>query len=114
MAGAPGCPSIADLQASGLKARVFVHELSRCRPGAGLDYLAAVRGEWAPVAADHGHSPVGLYEVLLTDTEVMTIWATDPASHCDLMRGADGTDERIAKWRDVSRVSSSPTGARSS
>lgn len=104
MVGAPGCPSIAELKADGLNARVFVHELSRCRPGAALEYLAAVRDEWQPVAADHGHSLVGLYEVLLTDTEVMTIWATDPSAHCDLMRATvEGTDERIAKWRTRAR-----------
>ncbi len=104
MAGAPGCPSLADLRASGLQASVFVHELSQCRPGAAADYLAAVREEWAPVVADYGHSVVGLYEVLLTDREVMTIWAADPQSHCDLMAASvEGTDDRIAKWRARSR-----------
>jgi len=105
MAGAPGCPSLADLTASGLTASVFVHELSRCRAGAALDYLAAVREEWAPVLADHGHTPVGLYEVLLTDREVMTIWATDPSAHCALMAAeVEGTDDRIARWRERART----------
>ncbi len=104
MAGAPGCPSLAELRAGGVRASVFVHELSRCRAGAALDYLAAVREEWQPVIADYGHRPVGLYEVLLTDREVLTIWATDPTSHCALQQAAtEGTDERIAAWRGRAR-----------
>ena len=104
MAGAPGSPTIADLRASGVTGSVFVHELSRCKPGAALDYLAAVREEWAPIAAEYGHIPVGLYEVLLTDTEVMTIWAASPQAHCDLMAAAtEGTDDRVARWRARAR-----------
>ena len=104
LAGAPGCPSLADLRADDVHASVFVHELSRCRAGAALDYLAAVRDEWQPVLADYGHRPVGLYEVLLTDREVLTIWGTDPASHCALQRAAaEASDDRVARWRAHAR-----------
>lgn len=104
MAGAPGCPSMADLYDAGIRASVFVHELSRCRPGVALDYLAAVRDEWAPVLADYGHQLVGSYEVLLTDVEVMTIWATGSDGHCRLMEAAtEGTDPRIPAWRARAR-----------
>jgi hypothetical protein len=104
MAGAPGCPSLAELRAADVRAPVFVHELSRCRAGAALDYLAVVRDEWRPVLADYGHTLVGLYEVLLTDREVLTIWATDPARHCELQRAsAQHDDERIARWRARAR-----------
>jgi hypothetical protein len=35
---------------------------------------------------------------------VLTIWATDPASHCALQRaGAEGTDDRIGRWRARAR-----------
>lgn len=104
LAGAPGCPSMADLAAAGTQGSVFVHELSKCRPGVALDYLAAVRDEWAPIAADYGHHLVGAYEVLLTDTEVMTIWATGTEDHCRLMEAAtEATDQRIAAWRARAR-----------
>ncbi len=104
MAGAPGCPSLAELRDGGVRAPVFVHELSRCRAGAALDYLGAVREQWQPVLADYGHRVVGLYEVLLTDREVLTIWATDPASHCQLQQASvEGTDDRIATWRARAR-----------
>ncbi len=104
LAGAPGCPSLSDLRDGDVHASVFVHELSRCRAGAGLEYLAAVRAEWQPVLADYGHHLVGLYEVLLTDREVLTIWATDPASHCTLQQAAtERTDDRITRWRDRAR-----------
>jgi hypothetical protein len=101
---APGCPSLAELRTSGVTGSVFVHELSEVRPGAALDYLAAVRESRLPLLADYGHELVGLYEVLMTDVEVLTIWATDPAGHAALMRAADdGSDARLARWRDEAR-----------
>jgi hypothetical protein len=104
LAGAPGCPSLAELREQQVRAPVFVHELSRCRAGAALDYLGAVREEWQPVLADYGHTVVGLYEVLLTDREVLTIWATDPASHCTLHQAdVERTDDRISRWRTRAR-----------
>jgi hypothetical protein len=104
LGAAPGCPTIASLRREGVTGSVFVHELSECRPGAALEYLAAVRQEWAPVMRDYGHTPVGLYEVMMTDTEVMTIWATDPEGHEALGRAIDGgTDPRIERWRAMAR-----------
>jgi hypothetical protein len=105
LGAAPGCPSLAELRAGGVSGSVFVHEISEVRPGAALDYLAAVRDERAPLLADHGHALVGLYEVLMGDTEVVTIWATDPAGHEALMRAADaGDDERFLRWQEQARA----------
>jgi len=105
LGGAPGCPSLAELRANGVTGSVFVHEISEVRPGAALDYLASVREFRAPLLADHGHTLVGLYEVLLTDVEVVTIWATDAAGHESLMRAADeGTDERLGRWHEQARA----------
>jgi hypothetical protein len=100
--GAPGTPTVAELQASGRQGSLFVHELSKCRPGAARDYLAAVEAEWLPILAEYNHTPVGLYEVLMTDTEVITVWCADPAGHEALMRAAD-TDPRIPAWRARAR-----------
>ncbi len=100
LGAAPGCPSLADLRDARVTGSVFVHELTEVRPGTGLEYLAAVREQWQPVLSGYGHELVGLYEVLMTDVEVVTIWATDPAGHVALM-SAD--DERIARWRARAR-----------
>src|SRR5205823_2553238 len=62
---------------SGAAGEVWVHEVTEVKPGAAADYLAAVRTEWAPVAAAHGHRLVGAFEVAFTDVEVVTLWATD-------------------------------------
>jgi hypothetical protein len=67
-----------DTEGSG---QLWVHEVTEVRPGAAADYLAAIREEWAPVAAAHGHRLVGAFETLFTDMEVVTLWATDVASH---------------------------------
>jgi hypothetical protein len=104
LGAAPGSPAIAELRRDGISGSVFVHELSQVRPGAAIDYLAAVREEWQPVLADYDHALVGLYEVLLTDVEVVTIWATDPAGHERLGRAGDeGDDDRVGRWRKRAR-----------
>ena len=105
LGAAPGCPSLADLRAGAVSGSVFVHEISEVQPGAALDYLAAVRETRAPLLADHGHTLVGLYEVLMNDVEVVTIWASDPAGHEALMRAADsGNDERFVAWHERARA----------
>lgn len=82
------------------RGELFVHEISKVKPGAGPDYLAALQERWAPVAGEHGHTLVGGYEVLFTDVEVVTIWATSLDDHIAF---ESGPDERVAAWRSASR-----------
>ncbi len=113
MGAMPGSPTLAELVAAGAKGTLFVHELSQVRPGAGPDYLGAVREEWAPVMAEHGHTLVGLWEVLLGDTEVCTLWASNLDAHIELARASDAArgfdspgakaDARIPAWRKRAR-----------
>ena len=42
----------------------------------------------APLLAEYGHHLVGLYEVLMNDYEVCTIWATDADAHVARGQGA--------------------------
>ncbi|MBW2425399.1 MAG: hypothetical protein JRG86_14200 [Deltaproteobacteria bacterium] len=113
MAGIPGCPTMASLAADGVKGDLFVHELSEVRPGAALDYLGAMQDEWMPVAREYGLEPVGLYEVLMSDTEVVTVWAGSVAAVVklgriyDACRGLDEgveADDRVARWRERARL----------
>ena len=46
-----------------------------------------------PLLADYGHHLVGLYEVMMNDYEVCTVWATEPDA-----------DVRAAKARDIAWV----------
>jgi hypothetical protein len=113
MGARDGTRTLADLEREPITATLFVHELTSVRPGAAGDYLDAVRDEWAPVAAEHGHTLVGLYEVLLGDTEVCTLWATDLEAHVAMGKSADAAaghggggvegDDRIARWRTKAR-----------
>jgi hypothetical protein len=56
---------------------------------------------WRPVALDHGHRLVGMYEALMTDTKVVTLWATDVAQHIGLMTSQD---PRVGRWREAARA----------
>ncbi len=112
LAGLPGGPTIESLRADDVRGTTFVHELTEVRPGAALDYLEAMREEWIPVAREYGLEPVGLYEVLMSDTEVVTVWASDIDSIVrlgrtyDAARGLDAEvpgDERVVSWRRRAR-----------
>ena len=96
--GAPGCPTKAELVAAGTTGTWFVHELSTVRPGAGPDYLAAALEQRAPAMAERGITLVGLYDSVLTDTEVCTIWAADLASHTALLRDGDPWPTTARAW----------------
>lgn len=92
------------LQAQSLapaRGELFVHEISRVRPGAAADYLGALEADWAPVAAEHGHHLVGAFEVLFTDVEVVTMWATSVDDH---VRFESGHDDRVGAWRARARA----------
>jgi hypothetical protein len=99
LAAAPGCPTMASLAADGVQGTLFVHELTEVVPGSALEYLAAVREVRAPLLADYGHELVGLYEVMMNDYEVCTVWATEAEHHV-----------RAGKARDVARGVASASG----
>jgi hypothetical protein len=88
------------------RGELWVHEVSQVRPGAAGEYLAALRSEWAPVAASHGHRLVGAFEVQFTDVEVVSLWATDVASHVEFEQAEldlDWPDRRrqfVSRWRE--------------
>lgn len=112
MGAVPGTPDLQALKAEKYTAPFFLHEVARVRPGAGPDYLAAVREERAPILADHNHRLVGLYDVLLGDSEVVTFWGTDLDSHLELQRSRDAAlglddeveaDERLLSWQKSAR-----------
>jgi hypothetical protein len=112
LGGIPGCPTIATLREQRVVGTMFVHELSQVRPGAALEYLHAMREEWVPVARDYGLQPVGLYEVLMNDTEAVSIWAGDVdgivrlGRAYDACRGLDKeaeADDRVLAWRRRAR-----------
>jgi len=99
LAAVPGCPNIASLERDGTRGSLFVHELTEVRPGTALEYLEAVREERVPLLAEYDHQLVGLYEVMMNDYEVCTIWATTAEAHV-----------RAAKARDVARGLARDTG----
>lgn len=110
----PGTLPLETIEREHIQGELFVHETARVRPGTAMDYLAAVREDWAPVMAEHGHRLVGAWEVLLSESETCTLWATDLDSHIELARATDATrgfetrdgtrDLRISRWREQART----------
>jgi hypothetical protein len=105
--GAPGSPTTQEVQARGVRGTLFVHELLEVRPGAQLDFLAAVAEEKVPVWRDHGHEPTGIYEVLGNQHEVVIVWAASIPAQVALRKARDTTlglcdegvaDERLRTW----------------
>jgi hypothetical protein len=107
LAAAPGCPSLADLVARGVQARLVVQHLATVRPGTADDYAAALRDEWVPIATDHGHTLVGLYTGTYRRDQVCLLLATDEDARVELQAAADAAlghdeaavaDPRIPRW----------------
>ncbi len=111
--GAAGCPTRGSLAAAGVRGSWFVHELSEVRPGAGPEYLGATLEERVPAMAERGIALVGLYEAVLTDTEVCTIWASDLAAHTALLRDGDPWPAIARRWCTRWREELMTPGARS-
>jgi hypothetical protein len=112
LGGHPGCPNIAQLTREQVKGTLFVHEVTTVKPGTATEYLDATREVRQPLMNEYGHRLVGLYEVLMHDYEVCTVWATSAADHVrmgkafDVARGlldAESAgvagDSRIVEWR---------------
>lgn len=103
LGGIDGTPTLDGLVSAGVSGSLFVHEVSEVRPGTARDYLRAARDELVPLMAEFGHTLAGLYEVLLADTEVCLLWATDLDAHIDLMRARDGGAARLDMWESTAR-----------
>ncbi|ROO88931.1 hypothetical protein EDD29_6616 [Actinocorallia herbida] len=112
LGASPGSPALADVVEEGYAAPFYVFESATVRPGAALDYLAAVTEERAPVLAEHGQRLIGSYEVQFCDTEVVTFWGTTLEDHLSLQRSRDAAlglddeatpDPRLTAWQSRSR-----------
>ena len=92
---------------AGCEGHAVRHEVLHVRPGAQLEFLAAVAETRVPLLRDYGHEATGLYEVLSNQHEVVMVWATDIPSQVrlrenrDTARGLCDTgepDERLVEW----------------
>jgi hypothetical protein len=109
--GVPGSPTTDEMAASGVKGTLFVNEILTVRPGAQLDFLAAVVEERVPLMREYGHEPTGVYEVLSNQHEVVMVWATSIAAQRTLHQNRDTTrglcdegevDHRLVTWEQRS------------
>jgi hypothetical protein len=107
----PGSPTTEEITARGVKGSLFVHELVTVRPGSALDFLAAVVDVRVPLLAEYDHQPVGLYEVLGNQHEVVMVWATTIPGQLRVRRSRDharglcdegDADARLVAWETTS------------
>lgn len=103
LAATPGAPDPMAQVAAGAVGEVAVHEISHVHPGAGADYLAALVEQWAPVAERYGVHLVGAFEVLMADTEVVTLWTAGLDAHTALLRASVERDPAVTNWADARR-----------
>lgn len=104
----PGTLSLAEIADQGVTGSLFVHEITEVPPGGAAAYLELVWERWAPIRAEYGHTLVGLWEVLFSDTEVVTLWATTLEDHVALGKATDAAigfahdggdvDDRLEQW----------------
>jgi hypothetical protein len=103
----PGCPTSEELMDAGVRGPLVGHEVLTVRPGAALDFLAAVAEARVPLLREYGHEVTGLYEVMANQHEVVMVWATDIPSQVrlrqnrDAARGLDDdgeADDRLVAW----------------
>jgi hypothetical protein len=111
--GVPGSPSTDDLIAAGVKGSLFVNEILDVRPGASLEFLAAVVAERVPLMREYGHEPTGIYEVMSNPHEVVMVWATDIPSQLRMRANRDAalgfsdegeSDDRLVAWERKSAI----------
>jgi len=107
---APGSPTTAQIAERGVRGTLFVHELLSVRAGCPLEFLGAVVEARVPLLREYGHEPVGLYEVLSNQHEVVLVWATSIPAQVRLRRNRDAArglddrgeaDQRLVEWERV-------------
>jgi hypothetical protein len=81
-----------------VRGEIAVHEITQVRPGAGPDYLAALVEQWAPVAEGLGVALIGAFDVVMSDSEVVTVWTADLPAHTALLRAFVEGDHPAAAW----------------
>lgn len=98
LVAAPGAPDTLEAAASGVRGEIAIHEITQVRPGAGPDYLAALVEQWAPVAEGLGVALIGAFDVVMSDSEVVTVWTADLPAHTARLRAFAEGDHPAAAW----------------
>ena len=94
----PGSPTAADLLRDGISGSLLSYETVHVRPGAEVEYLAAVASIFKPIAEKHGYKHIGSYSAAKIDGTVFTAWALERADHVALMRSP-----QFESWQQEAR-----------
>ncbi len=94
----PGCPALRELVASGVKGKVFLHEIIKCVPGKAPEYVATVIKEYWPIARRRGLEPVGSYRVAFRNAEALNIWAVKDWQTWVKLQQSQPHDAEFQQW----------------
>jgi len=100
----PWTRTIDELVAAGVRGAVYAHELVTLPPGAGRDYLAALRDEGKGAVEAFGLELIGAFAVAMVhDSECIAIWAS-PDWQTWARFEAARDHERLEGWHTTLRV----------
>lgn len=95
---APGCPTLADLQTSGLSSWVCGQTIARALPGKGEALLALVRDRIGPLLERAGCSVLGNYHVPMRSDEIVYLWAAPTFA---VMCALEASKKDDTAWRSL-------------
>lgn len=94
-------PTLAQMQASGKRASVCVHETVITTPKKGSIYAEQCQDLWAPVAGRHGRWMVGAYNVAWRNAEAVNIWALEDWETIAKYQGKIMNDPGAKSWTEM-------------
>lgn len=93
-------PSLAQLLASGVRGRVFMHEYIRVAPGKRQAYIEHYLQNFLPVTRKHGRELVGIWSLMSCANDVLILLAIqDWATHAAGM-ATRTEDIRRSRWQE--------------
>jgi hypothetical protein len=93
-------PDAASLERAGVRGRVFLHEILWLPLGAADDYLAALEGQFIPLARRFNWQLVGAYRVSQRPRQVLTLFALRDWSDLAGLLAARAQDAELRRWFD--------------
>jgi hypothetical protein len=91
-------PDLATIVAERITGDLIFHEDVRSLPGRMVDYHAALRDEYVPLANARGLRLLGAYEHALVPNTGINLWVLPSWAHWQSLMEAEPDDRELAAW----------------